>query len=113
MFFSRLPPCLVGAEACATSHHWALELAGPGHSVYIPPSYLEPYVRRGENDATDAAAICEAVSRPTIRFVPIKSDRHGLRRCLGAAEVEADENHRGSRRRRCPAVSRSRIRQQL
>lgn len=74
IFFSRLPPCLVGKEACATSHHWARELARLGHSVrLIPPSYVKPYVRRGKNDAADAAAICEAVTRPAMRFVPIKS----------------------------------------
>lgn len=73
-FFSRLSPCVVGIEACATSHHWARELTGLGHVVrLIPPSYVKPYVRRGKNDAADAAAICEAVSRPSMRFVPIKS----------------------------------------
>lgn len=73
-FFSRLPPCLVGIEACATSHHWARELTGLGHTVrLIPPSYVKPYVRRSKNDAADAEAICEAVTRPTMRFVPIKS----------------------------------------
>jgi len=73
-FFSRLSPCLVGIEACATSHHWARELARLGHSVrLIPPSYVKPYVRRGKNDAADASAICEAVTRPAMRFVPIKT----------------------------------------
>lgn len=73
-FFSRFPPCLVGIEACATSHHWARELAELGHTVrLIPPSYVKPYVRRGKNDAADAEAICEAVPRPAMRFVPIKS----------------------------------------
>jgi len=74
IFFSRLSPCLVGMEACTSSHHWARELAGLGHTVrLIPPSYVKPYVRRGKNDAADAAAICEAVARPTMRFVPVKS----------------------------------------
>ena len=73
-FFARLSPCLVGIEACATSHFWARELVRLGHTVrLIPPSYVKPYVRRGKNDAADAAAICEAVTRPTMRFVPIKS----------------------------------------
>jgi transposase len=73
-FFSRLTPCVVGIEACATSHHWARELTELGHKVrLIPPSYVKPYVRRGKNDAVDAAAIAEAVSRPSMRFVPIKS----------------------------------------
>ncbi len=72
--FSRLPPCLVGIEACATSHHWARELVSLGHTVrLIPPSYVKPYVRRNKNDAADAAAICEAVARPSMRFVPVKS----------------------------------------
>lgn len=73
-FFARLPPCLVGLEACGTSHHWARELAGLGHTVKLmPPAYVKPYVKRGKTDAADAEAICEAVTRPTMRFVPIKS----------------------------------------
>jgi len=73
-FFAKLPPCLIGMEACATAHHWARELIKLGHTVKLmPPSYVKPYVRRGKNDATDAAAICEAVTRPSMRFVPVKS----------------------------------------
>jgi transposase len=74
-FFSSLAPCLVGIEACATAHHWAREIRQLGHDVrLIPPAYVKPYVRRGaKNDAADAAAICEAVTRPNMRFVPIKS----------------------------------------
>ena len=74
-FFSALPPCLVGMEACASAHHWARELTVLGHKVKLmPPSYVKPYVKRGKkNDAADAEAICEAVSRPTMRFVPVKS----------------------------------------
>jgi transposase len=73
-FFRKLPPCLIGMEACATSHHWARELAALGHTVrQIPPSYVKAYVRRGKNDAADAAAICEAVTRPSMRFVPVKT----------------------------------------
>jgi transposase len=73
-YFSKLPPCLVGMEACATAHHWARELRSLGHEVrLIPPQYVKPYVRRGKTDAADAAAICEAVSRPSMRYVPIKS----------------------------------------
>lgn len=74
-FFSSLAPCLVGIEACATAHHWAREIRQFGHDVrLIPPAYVKPYVRRGaKNDAADAAAICEAVARPNMRFVPIKS----------------------------------------
>lgn len=75
-FFQRAKPCLVGMEACATARYWARELMKLGHEVrLIPPSYVKPFVRRGaKNDAADAAAICEAVRRPNMRFVPIKSD---------------------------------------
>jgi len=73
-FFGKLPPCLVGMEACATSHQWARELKKLGHDVRLmPPSYVKAYVKRGKNDAADAAAICEAVRRPSMRYVPIKS----------------------------------------
>lgn len=74
-FFSSLSSCLVGIEACASAHHWAREIQRLGHDArLIPPAYVKPYVRRGaKNDATDAAAICEAVARPNMRFVPIKS----------------------------------------
>jgi transposase len=73
-FFGKLPPCLVGMEACGTSHHWARELTRLGHEVRLmPPAYVKPYVKRGKTDAADAEAICEAVTRPTMRFVPVKS----------------------------------------
>ena len=73
-FFAGLPPCLVGMEACATAHHWARELAGLGHEVRLmPPQYVKAYVKRNKNDAADAAAICEAVRRPSMRFVPAKT----------------------------------------
>jgi transposase len=74
-FFERQPPCLVGMEACATAHHWAREIEALGHEVRLmPPRYVKPYVKRNKNDAADAEAICEAVTRPTMRFVPIKSE---------------------------------------
>ena len=73
-FFGKLPRCLVGMEACATSHHWAREISKLGHEVrMMPPRYVKPYLKRNKNDAADAEAICEAVQRPTMRFVPIKT----------------------------------------
>ena len=73
-FFEKLPPCLVGMEACASSHHWSRELQGLGHTVRLmPPAYVKPYVKRQKNDAADAEAICEAVTRPNMRFVAIKT----------------------------------------
>ena len=73
-FFSRAAPCRVGMEACGSAHYWARELRAMGHAVVlIPPTYVKPYVKRGKNDAADAAAICEAMSRPEMRFEPIKS----------------------------------------
>jgi transposase len=73
-FFECLDPCLVGIEACGTSHHWARELVRLGHDVkLIPPIYVKPYVKRGKSDAADAEAICEAVTRPTMRFVESKT----------------------------------------
>jgi transposase len=73
-FFSRQSPAVVGMEACATSHYWARELEALGHEVRLMPAqYVKPYVKRQKNDATDAEAICEAVGRPSMRFVPVKS----------------------------------------
>ena len=73
-FLKGLPPCLVGIEACGTAHHWAREIKALGHQVRLmPASYVKPYVKRGKTDAADAEAICEAVTRPTMRFVPVKS----------------------------------------
>ena len=72
-FFTRLKPCLVGMEACATAHFWARELRALGHDVRLMPAqYVKAYLKRGKNDAADAAAICEAVTRPSMRFVPVK-----------------------------------------
>jgi transposase len=76
-FFETLPPTLVAIEACASSHHWARLLQSFGHEVkQIPPQYVKPYVKRGKNDAADAEALCEAVTRPSMRFVPVKTREH-------------------------------------
>jgi transposase len=73
-FFQKLPPCLVGIEACASSHHWSRELQALGHTVRLmPPAYVKPYVKRHKNDATDAEAICEAVTQANMRFVATKT----------------------------------------
>ena len=73
-FFVNLPPCLIGMEACGSAHHWARKLQGMGHTVRLmAPQFVKPYVKTNKNDAADAAAICEAVTRPSMRFVPIKN----------------------------------------
>jgi transposase len=75
-FFAALPPCLIGIEACPSAHHWSRELQILGHTVKLmPPSYVKAYLKRSKNDANDAAAICEAVTRPSMRFVPTKSEQ--------------------------------------
>ena len=76
-FFQKLRPCLVGIEACASSHHWSRELQALGHTVRLmPPAYVKPYVKRHKNDAADAEAICEAVTRANMRFVATKTPEH-------------------------------------
>ena len=73
-YFERLPPVLVAIESCGSSHHWGRLLQSFGHEVkLIPPQYVKAYVKRGKNDAADAEALCEAVTRPSMRFVPVKS----------------------------------------
>jgi transposase len=73
-FFASLPPCLIGIEACASAHHWSRKLQSLGHEVKLmPPAYVKPYVKRQKNDMADAEAICEAVTRPTMRFVETKT----------------------------------------
>jgi transposase len=73
-FFTKLPPTVIGIEACGGSHHWARVLESLGHTVkMLPPQFVKPYLKRGKNDAADAEALCEAMSRPTMRFVPVKT----------------------------------------
>jgi transposase len=80
-FFQKLPACLVGIEACASSHYWSRELHALGHTMRLmPPAYVRPYIKRQKNDATDAEAICEAVTRPSMRFVETKTP--GQQSCL-------------------------------
>ena len=83
-FFQKLPPCLVGIEACASSHHWSRQLKALGHTVRLmPPAYVKPYVKRQKNDAADAEAICEAVTRANMRFVATKTPEQ--QSCLAQA----------------------------
>ncbi len=73
-FFANLPSCLIGMEACGSAHHWARKLQALGHTVRLmAPQFVKPYVKSNKNDAADAQAICEAVTRPTMRFVPIRT----------------------------------------
>jgi transposase len=73
-FFAQLPPCLVGMEACSSAHHWARVIGRCGHQVRLmSPAYVKPYLKRNKNDGRDVETICEAVSRPSMRFVPVKS----------------------------------------
>ena len=96
-FFEALPQCLVGIEACATSHYWARELQALGHQVRImPANYVKPYVKRNKNDAADAEAICEAVTRPSMRFVAVKSAEQQSLMVLPGA-IGARENHEDRR----------------
>ena len=105
-FFEKLPPCLVGMEACATSHHWARELEQLGHRVRLmPPRYVKAYVKNQKSDAADAEAICEAVTRPTMRFVEIKTTEqqsvlilHRTRQMFGALANDADQCDPGAPR---------------
>jgi transposase len=102
-FFASLPRCLVGLEACATAHHWGRELTNLGHDVRLmPPSYVKAYLKRQKNDAADAEAICEAVTRPSMRFVPIKSPQqqsmmsiHRVRHTLMRQRVQLSNAIRG------------------
>jgi transposase len=88
-FFGKLPSTRIGLEACGASHHWARVLRSLGHEVVLlPPQYIKPYVKRGKNDAIDAEAICEAMSRPTMRFVPVKTaESQAALRMLGVRDL--------------------------
>lgn len=88
-FFKKLSPCLVGMEVCGGAYYWAREIAKFGHDVrLVPPSYVKPFVKRGKTDAADAEAICEAVIRKTMRFVPVKSaDEHAAAMVLKTREL--------------------------
>ena len=102
-YFAKLPPCLVGMEACGSAHYWARVIAKLGHTVKLmPPKYVKAYVKRGKTDAGDAAAICEAVTRPSMTFVPIKgveaqglSMLHGARTLLTGQRTQAVNALRG------------------
>ena len=102
-FFAKQPACLIGIEACASAHHWARELTKLGHQIRLmPPSYVKPYVKRQKNDAADAEAICEAVTRPSMRFVEVKSDEqqsvmvlHRVRLILMRQRVQLSNAIRG------------------
>jgi transposase len=88
-FSDALPSCVIGLEACGSAHHWARELVKLGHDARLmPPNYVKAYVRRQKNDAADAAAICEAVTRPSMRFVPIRSiDNQAVLMCHKVREL--------------------------
>ena len=94
-FFANLPACLVGMEACGSAHHWARKLQGFGHEVRLmSPQFVKPYVKSNKNDAADAEAICEAVARPNMRFVPIKTveQQAVLSRAPGAPGIREGAN---------------------
>jgi transposase len=97
-FFAGLPPCLVGMEACATAHYWARELTALGHEVRLmPPQYVKAYVKRNKNDAADAEAICEAVRRPSMRFVAVKTAEQQsalMMHCAGTWPSSVSSRHK-------------------
>src|SRR5215468_3543491 len=102
-FFAKLEPTKVGLEACGAAHYWARELRALGHEVVlVPPQYVKPYVKRNKNDAADAEAICEAMSRPTMRFVPVKTAEQqaalmlaGARQALSVRPAQISHTNRG------------------
>ena len=102
-FFSQIEPSLIGMEACGSAHYWARELKAMGHEVLLmPPAYTKPYVKRGKNDAVDADACCEAMWRPGMRFVPVKSAEQqatliAAQDARTAGQTADDERQRASR----------------
>ncbi|MDX7776289.1 IS110 family transposase, partial [Aeromonas caviae] len=102
-FFTNLPPCLIGMEACGSAHYWANKLQRLGHTVKLmAPQFVKPYVKTNKNDVADAEAICEAVSRPNMRFVPIKNSEqqavlalHRARQGFVKARTAQANQHRG------------------
>jgi hypothetical protein len=116
-FFQKLPPCLIGIEACALSHYWSRELQALGHTVRLmPPAYVKPYVKRRKNDAADAEAICEAVTRPNMRFVPTKTPEQQSclmlqsRTILVFVQVSSINTSFAGSNRPCPRIQRRRAR---
>ena len=99
-FFASQPRCLVAMEACGGGHYWAREISSLGHQTrLIPPSYVKPFVKRQKNDAADAEAICEAVQRPTMRFIQPKARRLKVRQsCSGRVVFSLDNGFRSSMR---------------
>jgi len=92
-FFGDLSPCLVGLEACPSAHYWSREVQALGHTVKLmPPSYVKAYLKRSKNDANDAAAICEAVTRPSMRFVPISAGRYTIQSTTAWPERSIAQN---------------------
>jgi transposase len=119
-FFARLQPCLIGIEACGGAHFWASKLACFGHQVkMMAPQFVKPYVKTNKNDSLDAEAICEAVARPNMRFVPVKTDssnctsrRHRDRRgddpsSISSSVLEVLRGSQASTRVRCGHVDAS------
>jgi transposase len=115
-FFANLPACLVGIEACPSAHYWAREISKLGYEVRLmPPGYVKPYVKRGKNDRADAEAICEAVRRPTMRFVSIKSEEqqallvlHRVRETLVGQRIQVKHDPRSHGRVRYHCAARGR-----
>jgi transposase len=102
-FFRSIDPCCVGIEACASSHYWANAIGQLGHTVrMMPPTYVKAYVKRNKTDAADAEAICEAVSRPTMRFVPIKTPGEQAACMVGPENYSSVSGAR--RRMRCALI---------